>query len=225
MRAGSFARALVAVATGLVVMHLIAMQAYFNDALGIAERFGLEYWHVSIFDLDAEESFGTWFSAGVLALAAMLLHGRSRLARAEPGGWHLGWFILSLGFLFLSVDEVVGLHEYLNTFLEDGSWTVVGAGIAAVVGLSFVPFLIHYRGRTALLFLVAGAIYVGGAVGVEHFTDAEVTSLHYNMWTALEEGLEMFGAILFVYALMDEMERRGMRLSIEAGPGAGEAGP
>ena len=40
----------------------------------------------------------------------------------------------------------------------------------------------------------------GGAVGVEHFTDSDLNSLHYNMWTALEEGMEMTGVIVFMYA-------------------------
>ena len=36
----------------LIVIHVIAMQIYFNDSLGIKDKFGLEYWHVAIFDLD-----------------------------------------------------------------------------------------------------------------------------------------------------------------------------
>ena len=71
--------------------------------------------------------------------------------------------------------------------------------------MSYLPFLWHYRWRTAVLFFVAGLIYGGGAVGVEHFTDADVNSLHYNMWTALEEGMEMTGVIVFIYAMLDHM--------------------
>ena len=42
-------------------------------------------------------------------------------------------------------------------------------------------------------------------MGVEHFTGGEVNSLHYNMWTTLEEGMEMAGVIVFIYALLDYM--------------------
>ena len=42
-------------------------------------------------------------------------------------------------------------------------------------------------------------------MGVEHFTGADVNSLHYNMWTTLEEGMEMAGVIVFIYALLDYM--------------------
>ncbi len=59
------------------------------------------------------------------------------------------------------------------------------------------------------LFLLAGAIYAGGAVGVEHWTGADVNSLHYNMWTTLEEGMEMAGVVVFIYALLDFMPGSG----------------
>lgn len=42
-------------------------------------------------------------------------------------------------------------------------------------------------------------------MGVEHFTDSEVNSLHYNMWTALEEGMEMLGLIVLIYTLLDHI--------------------
>jgi len=220
LEAARSAKVLAAVAAALIVLHLVSMQAYFNDAWGIADRFDLEYWHVSVLDLDEEESFGTWFSSGILFLSSLLLLVRARIARSQQGPWHRWWWVLGAGFLFLSIDEVVGLHEYLNTAMEDAPWTVVGGPILLVVGLSYLPFLREYWGRSALLFLAAGAVYGGGAVGVEHFTDAQVNSLHYNMWTALEEGMEMFGVILFIYALLDHM---GGRLVLTAGTESGEA--
>ena len=42
-------------------------------------------------------------------------------------------------------------------------------------------------------------------MGAENFTDADVNSLHYNMWTALEEGMEMTGVIILIYAVLDHM--------------------
>ncbi len=203
------ARTLATVAATLVLIHLIAMQVNFNPALGLKEHFGIEYWHVAILDLDEEESFGTWFSSGILAFAGLLLLVEARAARAGEDRWHRWWGVLAVGFFFLSMDEVVGVHEYVNTLLEETPWTVFGAVILAVVGLAYLPFLWHHRGRTALLFVAAGAVYGGGAVGVEHFTGADVNSLHYNMWTALEEGMEMAGVILFIYALLDHLRGAG----------------
>ena len=50
---------LVAIMVALVAIHLLAMQANFNDSLGLKTALDFEYWQVAIFDLDEEESFGT----------------------------------------------------------------------------------------------------------------------------------------------------------------------
>ena len=136
---------------------------------------------------------------------------------------HRWWFVLGLAFVFLSMDEVVGMRELMSTLMEENPWTVVGFPVLAVVGLSYLPFLWRYRGRTALLFVLAGLIYGGGAVGVEHFTDAEVNSLHYNMWTALEEGMEMFGVMVLIYAVLDFMQGdAAVAVTVEVPPGVAD---
>ena len=218
LRAERVAYALAAAAAALVVVHVLAMQANFNPALGLKEKYGLQYWHVAVFDLDEEESFGTWFSSGILMMAAALLLHQSKVLRTKGLGWHRWWLVLGIGFCVLSIDEVVGIHEYANTLMEDTPWTVIGFPIFVVVGLAYLPFLWHHRWRTAILFLVAGVVYGGGAVGVEHFTDSEVNSLHYNMWTALEEGMEMGGVILLIYAILDHLRARpGGGIQVEVG--------
>ena len=189
----------------LVVLHVLAMQANFNDDLGIKEKYDLHYWQVSVFDLDEEEGFGTWFSSVNLLFTGGLLLALARARKAAGDYWHVWWRILGIGFVLLSIDEIVALHEYGNSLMEDGQWTDVGFWILGIVGVAYLPFLLRLPRRTALLFFTAGAIYGGGAVGVEHWTDAEVNSLHYNMWTTLEEGMEMAGVIVMIYALLDLM--------------------
>jgi hypothetical protein len=203
IRAERVALGLLSVLAALVLVHVVAMQANFNAALGLKEQYGFHYWQLEFFDLDAEESFGTWFNAGLLALAAILLWHQGQVLRVQGAIWHRWWLVLAVGFCLLSMDEIAGMHEWVNTQLEDTPWTVIGMPIFGLVGLAYLPFLWHYRWRTGLLFLLAGAIYGGGAIGVEHFTDSEVNSLHYNMWTALEEGMEMLGVIVVIYAMLD----------------------
>ena len=220
LRAERVALTLGAVMAVLIVAHVLAMQANFNPTLRLKERIGFHYWHVSIFDLDEEESFGTWFSSGILAMAAALLLHQARVVRAQGAAWGRWWLVLGIGFCVLSMDEVVGMHEYVNTLLDNTRWTVFGFAIFGLVALAYLPFLWHHRWRTALLFILAGLIYGGGAVGVEHFTDAEVNSLHYNMWTTLEEGMEMTGVILFIYAVLDHMRGAADRVvRVEVGIG------
>ncbi len=216
LRPGRVALILGLITAVLVIVHVAAMQFIFNDDLGLSDRWGVDYWHLSIFDLDEEASFGTWFSVVILLIAGRLLVAQAKLLRAQADTSHVWWLVLGIGFHFLSIDEVVGMHELVNTLMEETPWTVLAFWIVALVGLSYLPFLWRYRWRTAGLFLLAGAIYVGGAVGVEHWTDADVNSLHYNMWTTLEEGMEMAGVIVFIYALLDFMPGAGLRaLQIE----------
>lgn len=189
--------------TALIVAHAIAMQIIFNEALEMKEKFGLEYWHLSVFDLDEEESFGTWFSAVMLLVASTILIYQARVLRAREDAWFRYWMILGWAFCLLSIDEVVGLHELMNTVFEKKSWTLAGFGVLVFTGLAYLPFLWHYRWRTAILFVIAGAIYGGGAVGIEHFSGTDINSLRYNMLTGLEEGMEMLGIIILIYAALD----------------------
>jgi len=197
--------ALVAVLVALIVIHLIAMQANFNSDLGLKEKYGFHYWQIAFFDLDEEESFGTWFNSMLLLAAAVLLFHRARTLRVEGDTRHKWWLILAIGFCVLSTDEIAGMHEWANSMMEETPWTVIGFLIFALVALIYIPFLWQLRWRTGLLFLLAGAIYGGGAVGVEHFTGSDVNSLSYNMWTALEEGMEMLGVIILIYTILDHM--------------------
>ena len=205
LRAERVAFTLLAVMLVLIVVHVLAMQANFNAALGLKEKFGFHYWQLAFFDLDEEESFGTWFNSGLLLIAALLFMQQARSLRAQGEAWHKWWLILAIGFCVLSIEEIVGIHEWTNSMMGDTPWTLIGIQIFSLAALVYLPFLWHYRWRTGLLMLLAGCIYAGGALGVEHFTDSEVNSLHYNMWTALEEGMEMLGVIVLIYTLLDHL--------------------
>jgi len=186
----------------LLGAHVLAMQANFNDALGLKRALGFEYWQVAIFDLDEEESFGTWFSAMILLFAALLFFAQAGACRRLGERMRYWWFALGLGFCLMSVDEVVGLHEYINTAFDESVWTGLSLGLVAATGLGFLPFLWHYRWRSAGLFLLAGMLFTGGAVVVEHYSGTDLNSLRYNMLTGLEEGLEMCGVILAIYTVL-----------------------
>lgn len=218
VRPEAVVKQLAGVAVALLFMHVLAVQILFNGSLGLVDRLNIEYWQLSVFDLDQEAAFGTWFSSGMLLFAGLLLLHQAKALRTQGSREDLWWHVLGIGFCVLSMDEVVGIHEWVNTLLAETNWTVFGFAIFVIVGVAYLPFLWRHRGRLTLLFLLAAAVYGGGAVGVEHATDGQVETLHYNMWTTLEEGMEMSGVIIFIYAVLDHLRGDpGQMIRIEVG--------
>lgn len=191
----------------LIALHVVSALVYWT---GAGDALGLEFWHIAMLDLDEEESFGTWFSAAILGFASLLAFLQAQEARRSGGRMPRAWWLLGLGFAGLSLDEVAGVHEYLNTWSEDVSWTGFGAIVAGAAAVGFLPFLWRLPLQTRILFVAAGSLYLGGALGVERFTDSydsaqALNTLSYNLWNTLEEGLEMGGIVLFLYAQIAHM--------------------
>ena len=196
---------LISFACALTLAHVVVMILWYGDHLPFDE-----WWHIAFFDLDEEESIGTWFSTLNLFIAGQLSLLQAWQARSREDRWWLWWLLLGLGFHLLSLDEVAGFHEYVNTVVQSTRWTTFGAVIVLVVGLSYFPFLRDLPARTRWWFVVSGMVYIGGAIGVERATDWYddndlLDTLEYNLWTACEEFMEMSGIILFIRALMLHM--------------------
>jgi hypothetical protein len=179
----------------------------------------LQIWHYEfeklpwllrqIFDVDEEDTIPTWYSANALLLTSGLLYLISQRKRIDKDPWVRYWYGLTIGFVFLSMDEIAGFHETVNG-LAEFSWAIPGGIVAAIVGLLYLRFLWHLPAQTRWLFIIAGAIFVGGAVGVEMYTDWYededlLNTLAYNLWTAVEEGMEMGSIVLFIHALLQYM--------------------
>ena len=76
------------------------------------------------------------------------------------------------------------------------------------MALFFRGFLFALEARTRNLIVASGAIFVSGAIGVEMLEGIiiptlGVGSLDYTAAEMLEEGLEMSGVVLVLYALTD----------------------
>ena len=218
--AGRAAKALFMVAIILTAAHIAVMFLWFADLLPFDE-----WWQIAILDLDEEESIGTWFSAIILFVAGLLLMLQAGSLRQDNKPWWKWWMFLGLGFIFLSVDEVAGFHEYLNTVISNTHWTTFGAAIFIVIGLAYIPFLAALNSRTRWLFVLSGFIYAGGAVVIERATEwyrenQQLYTLAYNLWTAVEEFMEMAAIILFIYALLQNIasDKKGflVKLQIDA---------
>jgi len=177
---------------------------------------GLGQFH-RLFDLDGEANVPSWFQSLVLFSCAL----RSRyvawirIGLGDP--WVVHWKVLSILLLFLSLDEAVSLHEMaaapLRTWLGASgpfffAWVLPGAILALIVALAFARFMFHLTPRVRLHFVLAGILYLTGAVGME-LLGGYLSSpwdpqreWAYLLAMTTEEVLEMIGAAVLLHALL-----------------------
>ena len=167
---------------------------------------------VDLFDTDVEMNVPTWYSGTALLISFFLLLVIARAKRRQRDRDTIQWHALAIGFGVLAMDEIASIHEAFNTVVVV-NWEVPAAGVVAVAGLFFIGFLYRLPLRTRIWFIVAGAIFLGGALGLEHFAgppyieDYPYESVEWAIQTALEEGMEMSGIVLFIWAILDYMSR------------------
>ena len=132
------------------------------------------------------------------------------------------------------MDEVATIHELpidpLRNALNAGgllyfTWVIPGAIFVMIVGLSYLRFLGHLPSRTRNLFLIAAAVFVGGAIGVEMISGLQAdrhgeTNFAYAMIITIEEAMEMLGVVIFIHAVADYLHRTVGELHIQFASGA-----
>lgn len=221
------ARLLAAIAAVLVLL----------GAATIVLRFGYGHDHVfglvPRFDLDRELNVPTWYSSTLLLMAALLLGAVAvgRRAARDPFARH--WAGLAIIFMLLSLDEAASLHGLPSQPLRAAldlpgflyyAWLIPMGLALAVFGLFYARFTWHLPPRTRAFFVMAGLIYVGGALGGEVATGAYRTAFGvdgaYATLALVEESLEMGGCILFIFAVADYLARHHGTVRLAIGDGA-----
>ncbi len=156
-----------------------------------------------LFDLDEENNIPTWYSSFLLANNAFFLFIFSCQEALDKRTY---WKFLAIGFLILSLDEVAGMHETVNTAIET-NWAIFGIILVLIVGVFFVPFLLSLPRHLSSMFVASGVVYFSGALIMELIgEDMDADSLLYMATVSLEEGMEMVGAWLFLFGLLKEMK-------------------
>ena len=178
---------------------------------------------VPLFNLDYERSIPTFYSAITLLFCAALLAIIANVGKSHAARYPRHWLALSFIFLFLSADEMLALHERLigpirAAFHTSGllyfAW-VIPYGVLLLIFLAlFHPFWKRLPTFTRRQFLIAGSLYVLGALGFDllggYYYDLRgdnIRDVVYAILFTTEELLEMAGVILFIYALLQYMQR------------------
>jgi len=182
---------------------------------------------VYLFNLRYEVNIPTFYSTSALLLCSALLAIIAFAIKKENDPYRLHWKALSIIFLFMSLDEAAQLHERTVRPLRSAlnasgflyyTWVIPGALFVLIFALAYRRFLADLPQKTRNLFLVAGAIFVGGALGMEmingyhkslyvgqwfrHISHFCNYHLKHAMMVTVEEFLEMLGIVVFIYALM-----------------------
>lgn len=174
-------------------------------------------------DMSREWNLPSLYSGALIFTNAIALGATGwRLLQARRDGW-VSWCFLAAVFVYLSIDETVGIHEHLTGVTRDAlhitggplyfAWVVPGIVFALTVFVLSLRFLGRLDQASRLRMMAAGAIYIGGAVGLEMLggwrwlaVGGALSDPLYILLFTGEETLEIAGMSLMLYAVLKRSE-------------------
>ncbi|MDA7726819.1 hypothetical protein N8881_08540 [Pseudomonadales bacterium] len=200
----------------LLVVFFLAMHVCFKLAEYLQPADGMTYRVLRrLFDLDGENTITAWFSSFLLSTSALLLYLIGYLKHNSHSKY---WYILSIAFFYLSIDESLSFHEKASRairrifeanefsipFLYNIYWVLPAGALSLILFLYLLPFLRATHQKIRNVFIAAGVVYVTGAVGLEvagGFIANNFQYVFYELIFPFEELFEMVGVIIFLHAL------------------------
>ncbi len=194
----------------LVVLSILSQIYRFNF------NAGYEGWRIKLFNMDEEYNFPTFYSSMLLLFSAVLLFIISQYYRQTNGKFLKHWMTLSAIFAYISLDEMIVLHEKLTKPLKsllhlNGMfyfiWLIPFLIVILILALSYSRFLISLPKNFRILFIISAFIYLSGAVLMEVIDGIFANAygdqnLTYFLLTTVEETLEIVGIMFFINSLM-----------------------
>ena len=197
-------------------------QRFYFFAAFIAIEIGLQamwfaYPEDFVWNLDAEQSYGTHFSTIQLYLLGLTVMMTAWADGGREAVWKekLPWYLVASLYFYIGLDDCVGIHENFIIwsqhlipeytvfhFIHEWLWFYAPFILAAVIFLSYF-FLKKFRYSPGILFtmFVALAFWVSVLVleGLAKNIINQMQLIDYGrLLVGLEEGFEMFGATLFI---------------------------
>jgi len=206
--------------TLLVILYLL------NALLGDSAS-----WLTQFLDLNDENNLPTWYSSIQLFLAALLTGIYVWSLRKESTWKVVLYWLLPLTLLFLSLDEMAMIHETLgdlsDALIPGGSRFTTPFAITGiwmfVIGIPFIMFMLvlgflihtfqHWPRRIQILFLGGLGVFLGSAIGIETLSNWLRIGPEYYLEVCLEEYGEMTGETLLIWAGLELVRWKGLRLS------------
>ncbi len=173
----------------------------------------------------ARGNIPTWFTSAAFLTCALLLLIIAAHARRTSRRAALLWGALAVLMLALSVNEIFAVEH--NTLLDyatralrlalgaDGlTVLVVIGGVVGMAGVAlYSRFFLGLPTGTRRAFLIAGAVYLGGAIGLQTIgtligRQPDSSSLLQLLVSNIEELCEITGVLIFLYGLLTYVEQR-----------------
>lgn len=188
---------------GNVVGHIAASAELAGDAMLIR-----------LADLDGENTVPTWFSTSLLLASAILFWVIGRYEATDGGHWPRHWTGLSLLFLGLSIDEAASFHEALSYPIRESleldgflyyAWVIPASVAVVIVAGIYARFVVWLPPGIRWRVVAAGALFVGGALGMEMVGSGlsrSAATTGYVIAVTIEEALEIGAVILLIDALL-----------------------
>jgi hypothetical protein len=185
-----------------------------------------------IFLLNSEGNLPTLFTFGLLLFCSIML----LLINLEQGisgsEWRIHWRVLMIVFFLMAFDEAAMVHEKSILVLRDAlgtsgwlyfAWVVPASIFVILFALAYLRFLLALPKPFTQLFILSGALYIAGVLGLEMpggaYAEARgQDTFTFQMIATVEEVLEMAGIALFAYTLVRFLGRRQepLRLRVRA---------
>jgi hypothetical protein len=198
----------------LCAVHLLLQ--YINLEL-LDEKFGPFFELTNRFDLDDEVSVPTWISQiyYLLLSTAAFLASKFAVKKAQTRLW----ITIALIALFGSLDEGAGLHELAlqsvhNVYFVDQAPSIFANAWWVVLPLISIGFLLllmqvkkQFDNTTLILFTFSSLVFITGAVIVDLLTTSTAGGfLVQGVMVAIEEGFELIGLSVAIYAVIRHIE-------------------
>lgn len=192
---------------GVVFLSIIYLLALFS--IFVLNRSSL-YGTLGLFHLDAEANVPAWYASLLLLASAVVFGAIAAKKRADRDPFARHWIGIVLILLYMSADEAAQFHELfrrpMRELIGDAGgwlpfgWVIPATLIALAIALAYLRFLVHLPPLLARRFVLAGAIYLGAAIGMEIIGGWYITTrdddFGYNLLAGVEEVLEKIAVIL-----------------------------
>ncbi len=206
----------------VVFLHIMSLTLTTNAQRTAPETLlqGQSHGLLRLFDVSGESNIPEWYSVITLGFSSVLLLVIGLLKKGEHDRFTPYWLFMSFVFFFLSLDEGACIHEGVSSFMSTHAktsgalsygWVIPWGIFTLAFAFFYIRFLLALPRKTAVLMVIAGAIYVGGALGMEFVEGALDQSIGALSMTEvimrdLEEWGEMGGILLFNYTLLSYLK-------------------